>query len=84
MSTPTRRIEMDVDGFGLAAAFGFGIAVGAGMAYPALPTAIRSWEPGLGGISLGPVGAPLLVGVGLFLCFFLGTFLLNWLFLETE
>lgn len=84
MSAPTRRIETHVDGSGVAMAFGFGIAVGVLVIYPALPQGIRMWKPTGIGITLGPIGAPLLVGVGLFLCFFLGILLLNWLFIETE
>jgi hypothetical protein len=84
MSAPTRRVNVEVDGPGIATTFGFGLAVGFLVAYPALPAWIRSWNPGVAGITLGPIGGPLLVGVGLFLCFFLGILLLNWLFLETE
>jgi len=75
---------MKVDGGGVIAAFGFGIALGVLLIYPALPEGVRTWEPTGLGISIGPVGGTLLAGTGLFLSFILGIFLLNWLFLETE
>jgi hypothetical protein len=73
-----------VDGQGVIAAFAFGIAVGFFLVYPSLPSGLRTVDLDAISFSVGPVGGPLLIAVAMFAFFFLGVFVLNWLFLEED
>jgi hypothetical protein len=73
----------DVDVRGSFVAFVVGVALGLVLVYPALPASLREGS-GPGAVSLGPVGGPLLLGVGLFVLFVVGVVGLNWLLIEGE
>lgn len=77
------RMNADVDTAGLIASFAFGLLVGVGVAYPALPSGLPFWDPSSIRIESSPVAGALLVGVALFAFFVLGVFVLNWMFMET-
>lgn len=81
-----RRLEVavDVDRSGVLYAFLFGAVVGALLAYPALPSNVRVLDPSAVRFEAGPVAGPLIGGVALFLLFFLGVYVLNWLFIEAN
>lgn len=76
------KVRTDIDASGIVASFLFGLFVGVGVAYPALPKSLQMWRPGTITFNAGPVGAPLLLGVAFFAFFFVGVFVLNWLFIE--
>lgn len=85
MSSRQFRIDLDIDWQGVVAAFVFGLAIGVLMVYAALPPTAQLWDPAtLQNTRAGPITGPLLVGVAMFAFFFLGVFILNWLFMNQD
>lgn len=83
---PNKKYELDTDisGRRVFLAFLVGSGIGTAMVYPTLPKGVRVVELEPQTVSVGPVGGPLLIGVALFLFFFLGMFLLNMIFIEAS
>jgi len=76
------KMRTDIDTLGLVASFLFGLFVGVGIAYPALPRSLQMWRPAVMSFDAHPVGTPLLLGVAFLAFFFVSVFVLNWLFME--
>lgn len=84
MSSRRYEVDTEVDVSGTVAALLFGGVVGLFLIYPALPGKFQAFDPTTFRVTLGPVAAPLIGGVALFMLFVLGIVFLNWFYIETE